>query len=320
MTMPKPIILVTRIIPEPGLKSLAEVFEVRLNKADRGLSKAELLEQARDADALLCLLTDTIDKELMDAAPRLKCVCNYAVGYNNIDVPYATSKGIAVCNTPGVLTESTADLAWALIMSCGRRIVESDNFVRHGKFTGWEPMLFLGNDIYGKTLGIIGMGRIGEAVARRASGFDMQVLFYSPTTDPKTLPPEYKAVSLRELCQRSDFISIHTPLTPDTQHLIGADEFALMKPTAILINTARGAIVDEAALIHALREGQIAYAGLDVFEREPDIPAQLLALPNVVLLPHIGSASIETRTKMAMLAAENAIAIIEGRDARARVN
>ncbi len=318
--MSKPRIYVTRLIPEPALRRLEEVFVLEMNSESAPVSRKRLLEEVREADALLCLLTDVIDKELLDAAPRLKCVSNYAVGYNNIDVDYATQRGIAVCNTPGVLTESTADLAWALLMSCARRIVESDRYVRAGSFTGWEPMLFLGNDVHGKTLGIIGMGRIGQAVARRASGFAMHVLYHDPTVAPSTLPEEYHSFGLSELCQISDFISIHAPLTPQTRHLIGAPELALMKQTAVLVNTARGPIVDEAALIQALREHRIAAAGLDVYEFEPQIPAELLALDNAILLPHIGSASWETRTKMGLLAAENAIAVIEGRTPPARVN
>ena len=232
----------------------------------------------------------------------------------------ATKHGIVICNTPGVLTETTADLAWALIMSCARRIVEADRFVREGKFQGWEPMLMLGNDIFGKTLGIIGMGRIGRAVAHRALGFDMKVIYYDPQVDPESLPSDYVSVDLTTLCQNSDFISIHTPLTPETRHLIGEKEFNLMKSTAILINTARGPIIDEQALISALKENKIAGAGLDVYENEPVIPEELIKLSNVILLPHIGSASYETRTKMALLAAENAIAVIEGKNPPARVN
>lgn len=318
--MSKPRIYVTRLIPEPALRRLEEVFVLDANRESAPVSRERLLEAVREADALLCLLTDSIDKELLDAAPRLKCVSNYAVGYNNIDVDYATQRGIAVCNTPGVLTESTADLAWSLLMSCARRIVEGDNYVRAGKFKGWEPMLFLGNDVYGKTLGIIGMGRIGRAVARRASGFAMRVIYFDPTVDPESLPQEYQAAELPQLCQDADFISIHAPLTPQTRHLIGAPELALMKQTAVLVNTARGPIIDEAALIKALRDKRIAAAGLDVYEFEPQIPAELLTLDNVVLLPHIGSASWETRTKMGLLAAENAIAVIEGRTPPARVN
>ncbi len=274
----------------------------------------------KDSEALLCLLTDNIDRELLDAAPMLKCVSNLAVGYNNIDLDHANARNIVVCNTPGVLTESTADLTWALLLACARRVVESDRYVREGRFEGWGPMLMMGVDVFDKTLGIIGMGRIGSAVARRAEGFGQRVLWFDPLVDPKTVSPDYERTDLRHLCETSDFISIHVPLTPATQHLIGAELLSLMRPTAVLINTARGPVVDEAALIEALRENRIAAAGLDVYEREPDIPAELLALDNAVLLPHIGSASVETRTKMALLAAENAIAVIQGKEPPARVN
>jgi len=318
--MQKPKLFITRYIPEPAIKRLEEVFEVEIFPENRAITHEELKEKVKDIDALICLLTDNIDHEIIEAASNLKCISVYAVGYNNIDVETATKHGIVICNTPGVLTETTADLAWALIMSCARRIVEADCFVREGKFQGWEPMLMLGNDIFGKTLGIIGMGRIGRAVANRALGFDMKVIYYDPQVDPESLPSDYVSVDLTTLCQNSDFISIHTPLTPETRHLIGEKEFNLMKPTAILINTARGPIIDEQTLISALKEHKIAGAGLDVYENEPVIPEELIKLSNVILLPHIGSASYETRTKMALLAAENAIAVIEGKNPPARVN
>ena len=318
--MQKPKLFITRYIPEPAIKRLEEVFEVEIFPENRAITHEELKEKVKDIDALICLLTDNIDHEIIEAASNLKCISVYAVGYNNIDVETATKHGIVICNTPGVLTETTADLAWALIMSCARRIVEADRFVREGKFQGWEPMLMMGNDIFGKTLGIIGMGRIGRAVAHRALGFDMKVIYYDPQVDPESLPSDYVSVDLTTLCQNSDFISIHTPLTPETRHLIGEKEFNLMKSTAILINTARGPIIDEQALISALKENKIAGAGLDVYENEPVIPEELIKLSNVILLPHIGSASYETRTKMALLAAENAIAVIEGKNPPARVN
>ncbi|HNZ44387.1 MAG TPA: D-glycerate dehydrogenase, partial [Candidatus Syntrophosphaera thermopropionivorans] len=254
--MQKPKLFITRYIPEPAIKRLEEVFEVEIFPENRAITHEELKEKVKDIDALICLLTDNIDHEIIEAAPNLKCISVYAVGYNNIDVETATKHGIVICNTPGVLTETTADLAWALIMSCARRIVEADCFVREGKFQGWEPMLMLGNDIFGKTLGIIGMGRIGRAVAHRALGFDMKVIYYDPQVDPESLPSDYVSVDLTTLCQNSDFISIHTPLTPETRHLIGEKEFNLMKPTAILINTARGPIIDEQALISALKENK----------------------------------------------------------------
>ncbi len=318
--MPKPRILITRNIPRPALERLGEVFELDLHASDTAIPKHRLLDVIQDKDALLCLLTDAIDAELLDAAPRLKCVSNLAVGYNNIDLGHATNKGIVVCNTPGVLTQSTADLTWALILACARRVVESDRYVREGCFEGWGPMLMLGVDVFAKTLGIIGMGRIGSAVARRAEGFGMRVLWFDPLVDPKSVPGQYERTDLRHLCANSDFITIHAPLTPATEHLISGEEVALMRPQTILINTARGPIVDEEALIQALRNRQITAAGMDVYEHEPQIPAGLLELGNVVLLPHIGSASVETRTKMALMAAENAIAVISGKAPPARVN
>lgn len=318
--MPKPKIFITRNIPQPALDRLAEVFDISIHANDKAIGRQQLMEAVKDMDALLCLLTDSIDKELLEAAPRLKCVSNLAVGFNNIDLEYARSRNIAVCNTPGVLTETTADLTWALLLACARRVVEADNYARSGRFEGWEPLLMLGVDVFSKTLGIIGMGRIGSAVARRAEGFGMKVLWFDPQVDPKTVSDKYERADLRHLCSSSDFISIHVPLTPDTHHLVNSELLSLMRPTAVLINTARGPIVDEEALIKALRDKKIAAAGLDVFENEPEIPAELLELENAVLLPHIGSASIETRTKMALMAAENAIAVIQGTEPPARVN
>lgn len=318
--MPKPKIFITRNIPQPALDRLAEVFDISIHANDKAIGRQQLMEAVKDMDALLCLLTDSIDKELLEAAPRLICVSNLAVGFNNIDLEYANSRNIAVCNTPGVLTETTADLTWALLLACARRVVEADNYARSGRFEGWEPLLMLGVDVFSKTLGIIGMGRIGSAVARRAEGFGMKVLWFDPQVDPKTVSDKYERADLRHLCSSSDFISIHVPLTPDTHHLVNSELLSLMRPTAVLINTARGPIVDEEALIKALRDKKIAAAGLDVFENEPEIPAELLELENAVLLPHIGSASIETRTKMALMAAENAIAVIQGTEPPARVN
>jgi len=314
----KPKLLLTRKIPEAAIERLRQHFDLTVNPHDKPLSDAELRSQVADVQALICLLTDNIDKGVIDSAPHLKVISAYAVGYNNIDVKYATSKGIAVCNTAGVLTESTADLAWALIMATCRRITESEAFLRAGKFKAWEPMMMLGQDVYNKTLGILGMGRIGQAVAKRATGFGMRIIYYSAS--PKELPFEAERVEFDTLLRESDILSLHAPLTPETMHLIGKAEIALMKPTATLINTARGAIVDEKALIAALAEKRIFAAGFDVYEEEPHIPAALLALDNVVLLPHIGSASIATRTNMGIMAAENALAVIEGRKPLSQVN
>lgn len=316
----KPKLFLTRMIPQPGIDLLKEVFEISCNHEDRALFRQELIAGVQDADALLCLLTDSIDREVMDAAPRLKVISNYAVGYNNIDVAYATQKGIRVCNTPGVLTETTADLTWALILAAARRIPESDSYTREGLFRGWEPLLMLGQDVFGKTLGILGMGRIGQAVSRRALGFGMKIIYYSPDTDPSTLDFPAEKVDFATLLLQSDILSLHAPLTDETRHMIGKAELKMMKSSAILINTARGPLVDEMALIDALRDGQIFAAGLDVYEQEPDFSMAMLELRNLVLLPHIGSASIETRTRMAIMAARNAIAVIQGQEPPAVVN
>lgn len=310
----KPTIFVTRRLPQPPLDRLAEVFDVSINPDNRVLLKREVIEGVQGKDALLCLLTDAIDAEVMDAEPNLRVLSNYAVGYNNIDVEAATERKLPVTNTPGVLTDTSADLAFALILASARRIAEGDAFTRAGKFDGWGPLMMLGYDVYGKTLGILGMGRIGTAVAKRAQGFDMRVL-YANRSDRPEAEQKYNAqkVSLETLLRESDYLSVHVPMSAETRHMIGAEQFAMMKPTAFLINTARGPIVDEAALVEALRSGAIAGAGLDVYEEEPKLAPGLAECENAVLIPHLGSATIETRTKMAQLAVENAIAVIEGR-------
>ncbi|MEN3184124.1 MAG: glyoxylate reductase [Atribacterota bacterium] len=311
----KPNVFITRRIPEEGIRIVMEHCTVEVSDYDGVLPREMLLEKVRNRDGILCLLTDTIDREVMDAAgPSLRVIANYAVGYNNIDVEEATRRGIMVTNTPGVLTETTADLAWALMMSIARRIVEADKFVRAGKFRGWEPMLFLGTDVYGATLGLLGFGRIGQAMARRAKGFNMRVLYYDLVRAPfhveRELQVEFRP--LPELLQEADFVSIHVPLTKDTYHLIGERELRMMKKEAYLINTARGPVVDEKALVRALKEGWIRGAALDVFENEPEVEPELLELDNVVLAPHIGSASYATRTKMAIMAAENLVRALRG--------
>ena len=309
----KPKVFVTRKLPA-GLELLGEETELEVNPEDRALKREELIEGVKGKDALLCLLMDKIDAEVMEASGRLKVISNYAVGFDNIEVAEATKRGIAVTNTPGVLTETTADLAWAILMSVARRVVESDRFLRAGKWKEWAPSLFLGRDVFGKILGIIGLGRIGAAMARRAKGFDMKVLYYNPRRKEELeeeLGVEY--VSLEELLKRSDFVTLHVPLLPGTRHLIGERELGLMKPTAFLVNTSRGPVVDEKALIKALQEGRIAGAALDVYEEEPKVPQALMALDNVVLVPHIGSASVETRTKMALMAVENLLAVLKGK-------
>ncbi|MGI6131048.1 MAG: 2-hydroxyacid dehydrogenase [Bacillota bacterium] len=310
----KPRIYVTRILPQAGLDLLAEEYDVEVNPHDRVATREELLAGINGKDALLCLLTETIDAELMDAEPRLRVIANYAVGFNNIDVAAATKRGIPVTNTPGVLTQTTADLAFALLMACARRVVEADEFVRAGKYEGWGPMLFLGRDIHGKTLGLVGFGRIGQAMAQRGLGFNMKILYNDAKRAPEELERAYNAEyrELPDLLQESDFVSLHVPLAESTRHLISDAQFALMKNTAILINTARGPVVDEKALVKALKEGIISGAGLDVFEREPQFEPGLEKLANVVMVPHIASASVDTRTKMATMAAENACAVIRG--------
>ena len=314
--MPK--VFVTRPIPEKGIQVLLDAFgesSVVVSAHDRVISRAELLEGIRGSDALLCILTDMIDAAVMDAAGKgLKVIANYAVGYNNIDVEAATARRIRVTNTPGVLTETTADLAWSLLMAAARRISESERYLRAGLWESWGPRLFLGVDVHGKTLGIFGMGRIGQALARRARGFDMRVIY----TDAQRLPADVeqalgatfadKAVLLAE----SDFISIHCPLSNETTHAFGPAEFRAMKDTAVLVNTARGPVIDEAALAHALNTGAIFAAGLDVYEDEPNVHAELLACENAVLIPHLGSASRETRDKMAVMAATNVVAALKG--------
>ncbi len=313
----KPRIYVTRLLPEPSISRLRDYFEVSINLDDRILEKQELIDNLKDKDALLCLLTDTIDKTVLVASNKLKVISNYAVGFNNIDIIEATRRKIPVCITPGILTNATADLTWALILSVARKIVASDKFTRSGLFTGWAPNLFLGGDITGKTLGIIGMGRIGQAVAKRATGFDMTII-YTARSDKNI--PGAKFVSLNELLEISDVVSLHTPLTPETRHLIDSEQLKRMKKTAYLINTTRGPVVNEHALLDALKSNSIAGAGLDVYEEEPLLTPGLTELNNIVLLPHIGSATVETRTNMAILAAENAIAIIQGKKPHAIAN
>jgi glyoxylate reductase len=291
--------------------------DVDLHGGEDPLPRADLISRLRDKDGLICQITDTIDDEVLGAAPRLKVVANVAVGYNNIDVAAARHRGIVVTNTPEVLTDTTADFAWALLMATARRVVEADRYVRAGKWHKWEFMRLLGGDVHGKTLGIIGFGRIGRAVARRALGFDMRVLYNDAVRADAAAERELRATfcDRTTLLRESDFVSLHCLLTPETHHLVDAAALRTMKRTAYLINAARGPIVDEAALAQALTEGWIAGAGLDVFEEEPKVNPGLLALDNVVLAPHIASASEATRLKMATLAVENCLAVLAGRPA-----
>ncbi len=320
--MTKPRVLLTRGLPPEVMRVLDERCELSANREDRVLSKAELLAAATGMDGVICLLTDRIDAEVLDIQPRLKVVSIYAVGYNNVDVPAATARGIPVTNTPGVLTETTADLAWALLMAVARRTVEADRYTREGRFTLWEPMLLLGSDVHGKTLGLIGAGRIGQAVARRARGFNMRVLYSNPRDLPAEVVRELglERVSLDDLLEQSHYVSLHAPYSPTTHHLIGAPQLARMRRGAYLINTARGALVDETALVAALRDRHLGGAGLDVFEHEPRLAPGLIELENVVLAPHIGSASLETRTKMGLMAVDNVMAVLGGGRAPHTVN
>ncbi len=313
--MPDYHVFVTRGIPEIGLNILRkECKEVTVRDKMDVPEKSEIISGVQNKEALLCLLTDQIDQEVMDASENLEIISNYAVGYDNIEVPAATERGIRVTNTPGVLTDTTADMAWALIMSCARRVVEADEFVRAGRFKRWESKMLLGYDVHGKTLGIIGLGRIGSAVARRAKGFDMKVVYSDVERASEVKERDIGAnyVDLDTLIEISDFISLHTPLTHSTRHLIGREELDSMKPSTILVNTSRGPVVDENALAEALEKGGIAAAGLDVFENEPEVSQRLIELSNAILTPHIASGSIETRNRMSEMAAQNIIAAMKG--------
>ncbi len=316
-------VYVTRQIPEDGIALLKKFCQtVEINPYDRPLIYDELLWQVKGRDAILTMLSDRIDAKLINEAKNLKIIANYAVGYENINIKTATAKGIIVTNTPGVLTDSTADMAWALLFSITRRINEGDKLTRTGKFAGWSPMLLLGGDLVGKTLGIIGAGRIGMAMAMRSRGWCMNVLYTTQTNRNAVLEEMLgaKRVDLETLLRESDFVSIHTPLTEKTKHLIGAKELSMMKRTAYLINTARGAVTDEAALVIALKNKQIAGAGLDVYEEEPKLKPGLVELENVVLAPHLGSATVGTRTKMAIMAVENIIAVLSKQKPKNCVN
>jgi glyoxylate reductase len=287
---------------------------VESNQRDIPFAPAQLVKKLQGKSGAVVLLTDIIDDRLLAQCPDLKIVCNIAVGYNNIDVKAATRRGVLVCNTPGVLDDTTADFTWTLLLATARRVVEGDAFLRRGKWKGWGLMQFTGYDVHHKTLGIIGFGRIGKGVARRATGFDMRVIYTDVQRADETTEREHGVmfVDKRTLLRESDFVSLHIPLSPETRHYLSEPEFALMKKTAILVNAARGPIVDEKALVKALKQGKIAGAGLDVYEREPKCERALLPMKQVVLAPHIASASIETRTKMAMMAAQNCIAGLSG--------
>ena len=309
------IFAVTNRIPEPALALLQEAGEVRSDDREQAIPRADLLALVGGAEAVLTLLHDRVDEELLEAAgPQLRCIANVAVGYDNVDVAAAERRGVVVTNTPGVLDDATADLTMALILATTRRLAEGDRLVRSGRPWSWGMGFMLGTSLQGKRLGILGLGGIGKWVAQRARAFGMEIVYHQRNQAPADVEAALGAelLPLEQLLTTSDVVSLHCPLTPETHHLVGAEQLAAMKPTAVLINAARGPIVDEAALAVALAEGEIAAAGLDVFEREPEVEPALLGLDNVVLTPHLGSATVETRTAMAELAARNAISVLRG--------
>jgi len=314
-------ILVTKPVFPEAIDFLKGRTSIDANAEDRVLTRRELIARLQGKQGALTQLTDIFDREVLESLPDVRILCNIAVGYNNVDVEQASRLGILVTNTPGVLTETTADFAWTLLMAAARRVVEGDNFARSGQWKAWGLQMLLGHDIYGKTLGIVGFGRIGQAVARRAMGFNMSIQFFDTQPVPAAaIPDGVKAVDLDTLLSTSDFISVHVPLMPETHHLLNERTFAMMKSNCIVVNTARGPVVDELALARALKSGKIAGAGLDVFEREPEIEPELLKLETVVLAPHIASASRETRLKMCMMAAENLVAGLQGQNPPNLVN
>lgn len=312
--MAKLSVYITRSIPEPGIILLHEAgLQVHTNPHPRSLQPQELSKEVARHDAVICQMTDRIDDALLAvAAPRCKVFATCAVGYDHIDIAAAAKRGIVITHTPDVLTESTADLAWALMLAAARRVGEGERVVRSGQWRGWGMMDFLGTDIHGKTLGVVGAGRIGTAVARRATGFNMQVRYFARSNKPAMEALGARRVPLNELLETCDFVSLHVPLTEETRNLMDERAISRMKRDAIFINTARGAVVDQDALVRALATGQIAAAGLDVYASEPSIPSELSALENVVLLPHIGSATVATRAEMARMAARNVISVLRG--------
>lgn len=319
--MPRPRILISQRLPADVVEQARRSAEVDLHEADAPMPTADLVRRLQGCAGLVCLASDTVDARVL-AVPGLKVVSNVAVGYNNVDVATATQRGLVVTNTPGVLDETTADLAFALVLASARRIVESDRWVRTGAWKSWAFFDWLGADVHGKTIGIVGFGRIGQAVGRRAKGFGMRILYTQRRRAEATIEAALGAryVDKATLLAESDYVTLHCPLTPETTHYIDAGALARMKPTAFLVNTARGPVLDEKALVAALEAGTIAGAGLDVFEREPAIEPDLIGMPNVVLTPHIGSASTETRVKMARMAVENCLAVVAGRRPMTPVN
>ena len=321
MTDTRPTLYVSRLLPDPIMSIVRERFQLVRDPDDAVPDPSALHEGLCQADAAIVTLGDRIDGETIHAATRLKTLANYAVGYNNINLAAARQRGLVVTNTPDVLTDATADLTWALLLATARRVVEGDALIRSGRWTGWSPTQLLGAEVSGKTLGIIGMGRIGQAVARRAVGFRMPVRYH--TRQPlaaSSLSREWEHRSLRDLLVEADVVTIHVPLTSSTQHLIGARELAWMRPTAFVINTARGPIIEEWALADALKLGIIAGAGLDVYEREPAIHSALVQLKQVVLLPHLGSATLQARVQMGLVCLKNIQAVLDGRPAQNQIS
>ena len=315
-------VFITRSLPGNIEKILRQKGHTVVTfKEDRPISKSELIKNAGNADALISLLTDKIDSEIINSLKKCKIIANYAVGYNNIDIDYAKSKNIIVTNTPDILTNATADIALTLALACSRRAIEGHDFVKKKKFKGWAPKLLLGIEMSGKTIGIIGAGRIGQAVAKRFKSFETKIIYYNRSRKydlEKELAA--KKVTLKKLVKDSDIISIQIPSTEETYHLLDKEHLSHLKPDAILINIARGEVVDEKYLIQLLKQRKMHSAGFDVYENEPDVNPELLKLPNVVLLPHLGSATIETRTKMARLCAENVIRVLDGKSPKTKVN
>ncbi|MCH8157738.1 MAG: D-glycerate dehydrogenase [Nitrospinae bacterium] len=317
----KPVVTVTNVFPQAALDRLAAECDLKTNESGKKPTVEELGQIVAESDAIITYLSDKMDRDMIDRRTKLKIIANYGAGFNNIDVAYAAEKGVWVTNTPGVLHETTADLTWAMILGAARRIIPADRYTRAGKFHGWGAKMFLGGDVYGKTLGVVGCGEIGKAVARRASGFNMRVLYHQrnrlEADAEKKLNAEF--VPLQQLLQESDFITLHVPLSDETEYMIGNEEFALMKPTAFFIHTARGKVVDDYALVAALKEGRIAGAALDVYEDEPELTEGMTELDNLMLLPHIGSASVETRDRMALLVADNVLDALAGKTPRTLV-
>jgi len=311
----KPIVTVTNIFPEIALKKLSSHCELRINNTETPPTAKMLKQSASESMALVTYLTDKISVDIIDQGRNLKIIANFGAGFNNIDVAHARQKGVWVTNTPGVLHETTADLTWALILGIARQIVPADKYTRAGKFKGWQAKLFLGGDVYGKTLGVIGCGEIGKAVARRALGFNMRVLYHQRNRLPKEVETQLGAefVPLEDLLKQSDFVTPHVPLTDETGYMIGQEQFAMMKKTAYLIHTARGKVVDDRALVGALKAGELAGAALDVYENEPELTEGMTELDNLILLPHIGSASTDTRNRMALLVVDNVLEALAGK-------